>query len=260
MGSVIDRLRRLLGTAVSFMVYGIGGMVLSIIVFPLIAVFSKDKETRIRRVRSVLSRSYRSFIWLMHTVGVARFEVDPQCREILSRSGGLIVVANHPTLIDVIQILAEIEYGNCIVKRAIWNNVFLGGVVRAASYIPNNDSEQLLSECADVLRRGETMVIFPEATRTVPGQPMRLHRGAAHVALVSGVPVQLVHLSCDPPTLSKAEHWYQIPRRRPYFKMTVGDTLHTGDFLIEGECRSLASRRLTRVLHRKLLNTGPDDE
>lgn len=260
MGSVIDRLRRLIGTAVSFMVYGIGGIVLSVIVFPLIAVFSKDKETRIRRVRFVLSRSYRSFIWLMHTLGVARFEVDPQCREKLSRSGGLIVVANHPTLIDVIQILAEIEYGNCIVKRAIWNNVCLGGVVRAANYIPNNDSEKLLLECADVLRRGETLLIFPEATRTVVGQPIRLHRGAAHVALVSGVPVQLVHLSCDPPTLSKAQHWYQIPRRQPYFKMTVGDTLHSGDFLVEGESRSLASRRLTRVLHRKLLTTGPDDE
>jgi len=260
MGSMIDYLLRLIGTAISFMVYGIGGIILAIVVFPLIAVFSKDKETRLRRVRSILSRSYRNFLWLMHTVGVARFEVDPQCGEKLSRPGGLIVVANHPTLIDVIQILAEIEHGNCIVKKALWNNPFLGGVVRAANYIPNADSEELLLRCAEVLRRGEKLVIFPEATRTVPGQPMKLHRGAAHVALMSGVPIQPVHLSCDPPTLSKAEHWYHIPPRRPYFKMTVGDTLRTGDFLVEGESRSLASRRLTRVLQRILLQTEPDDE
>ncbi len=260
MGSMIDYLRRLFGTAISFTVYGIGGLILSVIVFPLIAVFSKDQETRTRRVRSLLSRSYANFIWLMQALGVATFEVDPRCREKLSRRGGLIVVANHPTLIDVIQILAQIEHGNCIVKTAMWNNPFLGGVVRCANYIPNNDSEELLLQCADVLRRGETLLIFPEATRTVPGEEMKLHRGAAHVALMSGVPVQLLHLSCEPPTLSKAGHWYQIPPRRPYFRMTVGDTLHVGDFLVEGESRSLASRRLTRVLHRKLLKTEPSEK
>jgi 1-acyl-sn-glycerol-3-phosphate acyltransferase len=260
MGSMIDYVRRFLGTALSFIVYGIGGIILSVVVFPLIAVFTRDKDVRTRRVRSVLSRSYANFIWLMHTLGAARFEVDPRCREKLSRSGGLIVVANHPTLIDVIQLLAQIEHGNCIVKKAMWNNPFLGGVVRAASYIPNNDSEQLLAQCAEVLSRGETLVIFPEATRTVPGEEMKLHRGAAHVAIMSAVPVQLVHLSCEPPTLSKAEHWYQIPPQRPYFKMTVGDTLRIGDILIGGESRSLASRRLTRVLQRKLSNTEPESE
>ena len=260
MGSIIDYIWRLFGTAVSFVVYGIGGIILSIIVFPLIAAFSKDKETRTRRVRSLLSRSYRNFIWLMHALGAANFEVDAQSREKLSISGGLIVVANHPTLIDVIQILAQIEHGNCIVKRALWNNPFLGGVVRAANYISNDDSQALLSQCTEVLRRGETLVIFPEATRTVPGQAMKLHRGAARVALMSAVPVQLVHLSCHPSTLSKAEHWYQIPARRPYFRMKVGDRLCVGDFLIEGEYQSLASRRLTQVLRRSLMTDESENE
>lgn len=260
MGPMIDRGWRLVGTAMSFAVFGIGGIILSALVFPLIAVFSKDKDTRVRRARSLLSRSYANFIWLMHTLGVATFEVDPRCREKLSRNGGMIVVSNHPTLIDVIQILAEIEHGNCIVKQELWNNLFLGGVVRAASYISNSDSEELLSQCAAVLRRGETLVIFPEATRTVPEQVMKLHRGAARIALMSGAPVQLIHLSCKPATLSKAERWYQIPPRRPYFKMTVGDTLHVGDFLVEGEPQSLAARRLTQVLHHKLMNAEPDDE
>ena len=54
---MIDYLLRLIGTAISFMVYGIGGIILAIVVFPLIALFSKGKETRLRRVRSILSRS-----------------------------------------------------------------------------------------------------------------------------------------------------------------------------------------------------------
>jgi len=260
MGSMIDYVLRLFGTAVSFTVYGIGGIVLSVIVFPLIAVFSRDRETRTRRVRSLLSRSYGSFLWMMHALGVFDFVVDPHASEKLSGNGGMIVVSNHPTLIDVVQILAQIEHGNCIVKRAMWNNLFLGGVVRAANYISNSDSQELLSQCADVLRRGETLVIFPEATRTVPGQEMKLYRGAARVALMSGVPVQMVHLSCIPSTLSKAEHWYQIPARRPCFRLRVGDRLRVDDFLDAGGPQSLASRRLTRVLRSKLMSAHSDNE
>lgn len=258
MGSMIDRAWRLCGTGILFAVFGIGGLTLAVFVIPLVSVFSRDEETRTRRVRSLICRSFRGFLWLMHALGVADFIVDPEGKEKLLRSGGMIVVANHPTLIDVVQLLAQIEQGNCIVKRAIWNNLFLGGVVRAANYISNRDSEELLSKCAAVLRRGETLVIFPEATRTTPGRAMKLRRGAARIALMAGVPVQLVHLRCNPSTLSKAEHWYEIPPQRPCFKMTVGDTLDVGRFLVEGEHRSLASRRLTRVLCRTLMSNESD--
>jgi len=85
-----------------------------------------------------------------------------------------------------------------------------------------------------------------------------LHRGAAHIALAAGVPVQLVHLTCNPSTLSKAEHWYEIPPKRPCFQLRVGDTLDVGEFLVRGEHRSLASRRLTRVLCRTLMSSESD--
>ena len=258
MGSMIDRAWRLCGTGFSFAVFGIGGLILAVFMFPLVSAFSKDEETRTRRVRSLVCRSFRGFLWLTHALGVADFIVDPEGNEKLSRSGGMIVIANHPTLIDVVQLLAQIEHGNCIVKRAMWNNLFLGGVVRAANYISNSDSEELLSKCTDVLGRGETLVIFPEATRTVPGHAMKLRRGAAHIALTAGVPVQLVHLRCSPSTLSKAEHWYEVPPQRPCFRMRVGDTLDVGEFLVRGEHRSLAARRLTRVLRHSLLSVGPD--
>ena len=166
----------------------------------------------------------------------------------------MIVVANHPTLIDVVLLMGQIEHGNCIVKREMWKNVFLGGVVRAANYISNDDSEELLANCAEVLQRGETLVIFPEATRTVPGQAMKVHRGAARVALAADVPVQIVHLTCSPPMLSKSGHWYEIPPRRPCFRMRVGDRLDVADYLAAGEHHSLASRRLTEEMRHNLMN------
>ena len=259
MGSVIDRHWRLFGTGVSFAVFGIGGLIMAVFVFPVITVLSTDQRSRALRARSVVCWGFRRFLWLMHALGVADFIVDPKAHERLSAGEGfqaehegLIVVANHPTLIDVVQLLAQIEHGNCIVKQALWSNPFLGGVVRATSYISNDDSEELLSNCVEALKQGDTLVIFPEATRTVPGRQMKLRRGAAQVAVAAGVPVQFVHFTCSPTTLTKAERWYDIPPRRPCFEMSVGDRLDPGEFLIDGETRSVAARRLTRVMYDKL--------
>jgi 1-acyl-sn-glycerol-3-phosphate acyltransferase len=259
-GALINRAWRLFGTGLSFAVFGIGGLILAVLVFPAISLFSRDEETRTQRARRMVNRSFRGFLWMMHGLGVFDFDVDPDCREKFKADGGLIVVANHPTLIDVVQLLAEAEHGNCIVKRALWKNPFLGGVVRATNYISNDGSEELISRCAEVLRNGETLVIFPEATRTAPGRPMRLRRGAARVALAARVPVQMVHISCEPSTLTKGEHWYQIPHRRPCLRMRVGDRLDIESFARIGEEPSMASRRLTELMHSKFISNDNSNE
>lgn len=251
MGALINRGWRLLGTGLSFAVFGIGGLILAVIVFPAISLLTRDPDTRARRARSTVSRSFRAFLWMMHGLGVFDFDVDPRCKRAFRSEDGLIIVANHPTLIDVVQLLAVVSHGNCIVKQALWKNPFLGGVVRATNYVSNDDSEGLIEHCIEVVRKGETLVIFPEGTRTVPGQPMRLRRGAARIALAAGVPVQMVHLHCDPSTLSKAERWYEIPVRRPCLRMIVGDRLDAGAFAGEAEEPSMASRRFTQLMHDK---------
>jgi len=259
MGTIVGRVWRFFGTGLSFAVFGVGGLVLAILVFPAISLFSRDKKIRGLRARATVHHSFRGFLWMMHGLGVFDFDVDPRCREAFAAQGGLMIVANHPTLIDVVQLLAEVKYGNCIVKRALWSNPFLGLVVRATNYIPNDDSEQLLDACVAALKDGETLVVFPEATRTVPGRPMQLRRGAARVALAARAPIQMVHISCKPSTLTKAEHWFEIPRRRPCLRMKVGDRLVTGEFAETGEELSMASRRLTKVMLCKFKNNENSD-
>jgi 1-acyl-sn-glycerol-3-phosphate acyltransferase len=258
--ALINRAWRLIGTGLSFAVFGVGALVLVVSVFPLISLFSRSPEIRALRARSTVRRSFRGFLWFMHFVGIFDFDVDPKCRESFSAKGGLVIVANHPTLIDVVLLLAQVEHTNCIVKRALWNNPFLGGVMRATNYISNDDPEELLSRCVGVLNKGETLVIFPEATRTVPRKPMQLRRGAARVALVTGAPMQMVHISCNPLALSKTEHWYKIPRRRPCLKMSVGDRLDIGAFKRNGEEPSLASRRLTSLMYDKFMSFDSNNE
>ena len=74
---------------------------------------------------------------------------------------------------------------------------------------------------------------------------MHLRRGFANIATLLQVPIQLVTITCDPPTLVKGENWWIIPHRRPLFRVEVGDYLDATSSL-DCEYRSLTVRKLVR--------------
>src|SRR5262245_1656837 len=89
---------RLVGTGLWVLVFGLVTFVLGFVVLPLIRLVTPDRSRRQHRSRAVLGAGMRSFI---HGVSAARLvEYEFVGREKLGRPGQLIV-ANHPTLIDV---------------------------------------------------------------------------------------------------------------------------------------------------------------
>ena len=123
------------------------------------------------------------------------------------------------------------------------------GPIVTAQYISNDGSAQMLDTAADVLQRGETLIVFPEGTRTTPGKSPEFHRGAAAIALRGARIVTPVFISVTPTTLTKAEPWYRIPLRRPCFSLRVGEDIDPAVFG-DAAPMPIASRRLNAHLHR----------
>src|SRR5690606_21537682 len=119
---------------------------------------------------------------------------------------------------------------NCVVKQSLWHNPFTRGPLRAAQYISNSGSMDMLDEAASALRHGQTLVIFPEGTRTSPGCAPDFHRGAAAIALRGASILTPVTISVTPTTLTKAEPWYSIPSRRFHFHLRVGQDIEPQRF------------------------------
>lgn len=235
---------RLLATAISFASFGIGGVLLWLVIFPLLSLWPESRAAKIARSQRMVHYSFYLFIGLMHRLGVMSYEIDGL--EKLNRPGQL-VVANHPTLVDVVFLLSRIRQASCIVKASLWRNPAMRGPILNAGYISNADSEKMIAACASWLQAGGTMVIFPEGTRTVPGQPYRFQRGAAAVALQANTIITPVTLTCTPSTLTKGLPWYQIPARRFHLQMLVGDDIVMDEFKAM-QPRSIAVRHLTRHL------------
>lgn len=237
---------RLLATGFSFASFSVGGLALTLLVFPLLFLLPTKNGARRRAARRVISQSFAFFIGMMRRLGIMTIQVSGVER--LRELKGALVLANHPTLIDVVAILSYMPHADCVVKSALWNSPFLGGVVRAAGYISNDDSEGLMHDCAASLSGGDSLVIFPEGTRTVPGQPLKLQRGAAHIALLSRAPIVPVVLSCTPSTLSKDKRWYQIPDQPFHITLDMREPLALEDLIGEEAASPLAARRLTQAL------------
>lgn len=240
----IDYGWRLLATAISFGSFGVGGVLLWLLVFPLLAVWPGSRVEKNRRAQRIVNISFYVFIGLMHRLGVMTYEVVGLER--LNRPGQLIV-ANHPTLVDVVFLLSRIKRASCIVKASLWRNPAMRGPILNAGYISNADSETMINDCAAWLQGGGAMIIFPEGTRSVAGQPYRFQRGAAAIALQAGSIITPVTLTCSPGTLTKTQAWYQIPRRRFHLQMLVGDDIDPAPFRAL-QPRSIAVRRLTQHL------------
>jgi 1-acyl-sn-glycerol-3-phosphate acyltransferase len=235
---------RLAATGGCFAAFGIGGLALSIFVFPVLLL--TPHKTRAVRARWLIHKSFGLFMALMESVGIMRFEVFGA--EKLRNCRNMLVLASHPTLIDVVALLSLMPEANCVVKRALWDNPFLGGVVRAADYVSNLDPENLIDDCAADLTDGNPLIIFPEGTRTSPGKPLHFLRGAAYIALKSGVPVLPVLIQCTPSTLTKSQRWYQIPYRRFHLRVDVLAPVPASRWISADEPKTVAARKLTRLL------------
>jgi len=128
-------------------------------------------------------------------------------------------IANHPTLIDIIAITSCLPFSICIVKESLAKHPYFGSIVRAAGYIVNDRAMKLIEDCYKSFKAGHSLIIFPEGTRSPAYSLYTFNRGAAQIALRTGIPIVLVVVTCDPPTLLKGQPWYAVPERPVRFKL-----------------------------------------
>lgn len=249
MSRPLDHAWRVVGTGLSFLAFGVGGLLLRLVWFPLLQWRVRDPAERRRRARRAVQRSFAAHVELMRRLGLMTYEIRGGER---LRRDGLLILANHPTLIDVVVLVSLLPNADCVVKSAVARNPFMRGPVEAAGYVSNDDGAGLVEDCIAAVRAGGNLVIFPEGTRTTPGQPPRLQRGAANIAVRGRLDVTPVVIACTPPTLVKGGKWYRVPPTRFHMAVDVREDIPIAPFLngldASAGGEALAARRLTEHL------------
>ena len=218
---------RVVTTGLSFLFFGLFGTLLGVVVVPLLLLLPGGKSARQTRVRHMIRLAFRALVGFMNQTGCISYTFAGLAS--LGRRGQL-VIANHPSLIDIVLLIAFVPGAACVVKRAAWRNPTMVVAVGAAGYVPNSPTDEMIERASALLTAGECLIMFPEGTRTVPLQPAHFHRGAASVAVRAARTVTPVVIRVRPPHLSKAVPWYKVPAIRPHYSLRVGPDIDPGPY------------------------------
>jgi 1-acyl-sn-glycerol-3-phosphate acyltransferase len=248
--TALDRGWRVLFTGSSFLFFFLGGVVLSYLVLPIVAVATRDPAQRARRCRRAVSRTWVLFHDYMRWTRLLRY--DPRRVRLDLPAGPFVLVANHPTLVDVTALLAAIPDAVVVVKGSMMRSLLVGRVLRHCRHIDAGDGEafagaRVVEQAMDHLREGTPVLLFPEGTRS-PEQGLGEFRlGAFQIASRARVPLVPVVLRCDPPTLMRGQAWYEIPERTAVLSITQLPQLDSS-----GATPAQQARTLRDAYHRSL--------
>jgi 1-acyl-sn-glycerol-3-phosphate acyltransferase len=217
---------RLVATGMSFVVFGVCGLLFSLLAYPLARLWPHP-ASRQRIVTTLIHWFFRALVAALQRTGVMELDVEGVAR--LRASGPAIVVANHPTYLDVVVLLALTPSACCVVKNAHWGNPCFWGIVRAAAYVSNADPVGFVADCSRQLAAGNTMIIFPEGSRSPA--PNRLHafsRGFAYM------------------------RWYHVPSRPFRISVSVLDPVGVERLVIQEASPALAARSVTHAIEKHI--------
>ena len=242
----LDFAWRWFATALSFAVFGSGSLLLGIIIMPLIVHLIRNEQRRVRWSRLIVGNAMRFFRFFMNTVGVLRYEITGT--EHIRPGRPYLIVANHPSLIDVVFLLAMFPTADCVIKQELRENFWTKHLMKGVGYISNRNPEQWLEDCTQRLQDGHSLILFPEGTRTVPGRPLNFKAGAAAVAVRAGADCLPILITCKPTTLTKAERWYDVPDSRVFLSIQVQPPIIIADIIPPGTNQREGGRRFNAYL------------
>jgi len=220
---LMDKAWRIFATGLCFIVFGFGGIFLSLFIIPLQKLLVRDKSKQKKMARKTVHYTFKFFIGLMAFTRIFTFSLRKA--KLLNSIEGNLILSNHPSLIDVVVLISIIPNADCVVKTHLFRNIFIRGVVQNTGYISNDDPEGLLHDCQASLADGNNLIIFPQGTRSKPDEKLHFKRGAANIAIRCQAKVTVVLLRVVPTTLTKLDPWYKVPAEKAHFSAEVIDNV-----------------------------------
>jgi 1-acyl-sn-glycerol-3-phosphate acyltransferase len=170
--------------------------------------------------RAVISRGYAFFWRAARASGL--LQMDARALDVLAAEPGLIVVANHPSMLDAVMLVARLPRSACVMKASLARNPFLGAGARLARYIRNDSTYGMVRLAVDDLRQGGQLVLFPEGTRTTQWPVNPFHSAVGLIAKRAQAPVQTVFIDTHSPYLGKGWPVWRLPPLPIVFTVRLG--------------------------------------
>lgn len=242
------RFGRGLGVAFAILFFWSAAFTLAWFVVPYVLVREREPLARRRRMQRLVAAAWRWFLRQLERATLYR----ARYAGVTIPDGPCVLVANHPSLLDVTAVIARAPHACCVVKNSLVQSPLVGRLLRACGHVAAGDGALMsgvavLEAAAERLREGFPVLIFPEGTRSLPGSVRRFRRGAFELAKRAGVPLVPVFLRCDPPALGKGTPVFRHPRRCPTLTVHIDAAIDTKDVDPSRLCKDVEASFRARI-------------
>jgi 1-acyl-sn-glycerol-3-phosphate acyltransferase len=211
--------------AAAYIGFWLGGAIVSVFFLP-VARWRHRHATPVEQAAACqrwVQRAFTVLVDYLRISGLVHF--IPRSVDAAIPEGGFVLIANHPTLVDVAALTSVFGRLTCIAKTSFFHAPFVGRILRWCGYLDGGVGDPfsgiiVVKQGVERLAQGMPVLIFPEGTRSPEYELYPFKRGAFEIACRAKVPVFPVLIRCEPLALSKCKRWYQIPSRTAYLTLT----------------------------------------
>ncbi|MGI4746522.1 MAG: lysophospholipid acyltransferase family protein [Janthinobacterium lividum] len=169
--------------------------------------------------RGILRLSARLTLQVARLTGLIQCDL-PALAEMVGPYG-LLLVANHPSRLDALFMIACLPDLVCITKASIWDHRLFGAAIRMAGY-PRVGDDRHFASVGALLLDGHRVLVFPEGTRSPTAGPGPFRPGFAVLARQAQVPIQTIMIETDSDFLGRDWPLLRVPARPVRIGLRVG--------------------------------------
>lgn len=241
---------RVFAKVLALIIFAAGTILLSIVAFPVLKIIFHPKKNFRYHARHLVYVLFSFFMKFMGLLGILTIKVDK--KKYLKNLKSAVIVANHPGYLDSAIMLSLLPHAGVIAKASLSKRDVMAIVIREL-YMPNSmPYDQMLARSKEDLAYGNTIVIFPEGTRSTKFGQHKFKKGAARIALASGCPVIPVYIGgTDKLGLGKGDKVLQYNHTQKYiYDLRVKDAIYPDEFKDLPE--PVAAKRMTAKIREAL--------
>ncbi len=226
----------------SFGIFGVGAVVLNFTVFP-IAKYFVNEENLLYFYSDIIHKSWKWFInWLIN-IRVIKLKADD-----ISFIKNKVIVATHPSFIDVVILIALIPRTTCVVKHALSKNPILKNIVGSIFILDNDDLESIKSQTKMMLEKEFNVIIFPSGTRHRKNEFPKIKKGAATIAMNAKVNIVALKYYTDFDFLFLNQPVYEAGEKPVTYELYNAGEINTSDEMKKSDNEIVVKKNITKMI------------
>lgn len=213
-------------------------MILNFLLFPFI---KNNKEL----CSDIIHFLWRIFVYFMIFIGLIKLDIKK-----LEKIENKIIVATHPSFIDIVILIALIPRSTCFVKKELAYNPILKNLVTSIFITNEVELDELKSESKKMLDCGFNVIIFPSGIRHRKNEFPKIKKGASLVALNARKNIVPIRFFSDADFLFINQPFYAASDRRVTFEIEQMKEINIKNFICESEI--ITKQKITAEIVKEL--------